>query len=230
MNQNFRKMGLFLAVVLLFAALALPAAASTPVEVNLTVHQRFESNVPANMASTFTYLLTPLEATNPMPSSMNAAGSTAAGYTFTITGTTEVQIGPMWFDTLGTYSYVLRVVASDADGYTYDERVYRIDVHVMNDTPGNLSASNLTAIVTVYEGLDGAAVKVDEMLFEHRYERELPTEAPTQAPTAPATVPPAQPAGPPAPPSTFDGGMTMLALITLASGSAMAVALKKKKS
>jgi len=164
-----------LALVCLLGALLI-ASAGGSTEVTLTVGQSFESNVPDAPSDTFTYRLVSLEANNPMP-----AGSDAEGYTFTIAGTGEVQIGPIQFTETGIFSYELSVIPSDARGYTYDTRVFRIRVQVMNDTPDNLSVSNLTSLVTIHEVRDGVVVvKVDDILFEHSYDRYMMNVAGTK--------------------------------------------------
>ena len=170
-----RQARIFLAVslvlVCLLGVLSMPAvSASGTTAVTLTVQQNLITNVPGAPNRAFTYRLVPLESTNPMPT-----GSRTDGYIFSANGTEGVQIGPITFTALGVYSYELSVVpdTESESRYIYDTRVYRIDIHVMNDTPDNLSASNLTAMVLVFEGREAVSGnKVGEILFEHRYEAD----------------------------------------------------------
>lgn len=219
-----RRAKIFLAVslvlVCLFAALPISAASAVgATEVTLTVRQNFITDVSGGASRTFTYQLTPLETTNPMP-----AGSNAEGFTFTATGTGEVQVGPITFTSVGIYSYELSVISSTARGYTYDTRVYRIDVYILNDTPNNLSASNLTAVVIVYEGRDAIEDnKVNEILFEHRYQGDV--EIPPQ--TSPPVDTPQPPPGGGGTPITgdFSNIWLWISLVTVSGGMLLGLLL-----
>ena len=74
----------------------------------------------------FTYKLRPLAEGNPMP-----AGATAGAYTFTVSGTRQAEIELVGFAGKGIYRYELsQVVDTEKPGYTYDRRVYTIEVHM----------------------------------------------------------------------------------------------------
>ncbi|MCL2547224.1 MAG: Cna B-type domain-containing protein [Oscillospiraceae bacterium] len=169
-----KQAGMFLAIglalICLLGVLSMPAASAAGTEeVTLTVRQSLVANVGEVPNQTFTYRLVPLSASNPMP-----VGSGADGFIFTATGTGETQVGPIQFTSVGIFSYQLRVIQSSTPRYTYDTRIYYIDVYILNDTPDNLSISNLTSIVIVRNEDDD---KVDEILFEHRYDAEMITIA-----------------------------------------------------
>ena len=102
---------------------------------------------------TFTYILKPLEPGNPMP-----AGSTAQGYTFTITGTGSVEIELPNYNRQGLYLYELsQVIATKNPGYTYDRRVYTIEVHVD-------AALDVKVVVFNENG-----TKAEEITFQNTY-------------------------------------------------------------
>ena len=83
-------------------------------------------NQVATNDGTFTYRLKPLEAGNPMP-----AGSTAEGYTFSITGTGSAEIELPSYPQQGVYRYSLaQIIGTERPGYTCDKRVYTIEAHV----------------------------------------------------------------------------------------------------
>jgi len=85
------------------------------------------------------------------------AGSNAQGYTFSVTDTSDAQIGPIEFSAVGVYTYELRCVTAAPPGYTVDQRVYTITVYVTNGA---------SPISVVYDGGGG---KVSEISFAHTY-------------------------------------------------------------
>ena len=111
-----------LVTALIISAPTSAYAAANPLK--LTVRQAFAGPVTDN---TFTYQFKALDAGNPMP-----AGSTAdGGYSFTIAGSGSAQIGPLSFARPGTYRYqVSQLIGTEKPGYTYDKRVYTVEVYV----------------------------------------------------------------------------------------------------
>jgi len=128
-----RRIGRLLAAGLVLACvtgfLQTPAAyAAATNQVTLPVSQVFTADgLSAPPSETFTYRLTPETASVPMP-----AGSGAAGYTFIITGTADAQIGPIYYDDAGIYTYTLVCVSTAAANYTIDRQVYTITVYILN--------------------------------------------------------------------------------------------------
>jgi len=142
-----------LAFICLIINLFIPSVyANGDGQVILTVNQTFNideaSSPPEN---TFSYLLTPNNIANPMPK-----GNSSEGYSFSIEGTSAVQIG-ISFSTAGTYTYELRCVNTAAAGYSYDIQVYNIEIHIKND---------LTSSV-IFKKSDG--FKASEIHFAHHY-------------------------------------------------------------
>jgi len=75
---------------------------------------------------TFVYKLLPLEPDNPMPE-----GSTTEGYLFTIKGNTCEVIRVLNFVRPGIYYYELfQEIETEKPGYTYDKRIYTLEVYV----------------------------------------------------------------------------------------------------
>jgi pilin isopeptide linkage protein len=122
-----------------------------------TVYQTFTTSS-ASAYSTFTYRLRPLETGNPMP-----AGSNSDGYTFTLTGNSSIEIGPLNCSQRGVYRYELfQVIGTRNPGYIYDSQIYTIEVHV------DMSL-NVKIIV-----LNKNGAKEEYIKFENRYNL-LPT-------------------------------------------------------
>ena len=105
-HTGYRKAawGIILITALLLALTPLALyAAENPLMI--TVNQVF-SFPPASEigTATFTYRLSP---SNPLLSVPMPAGSTAAGYSFSITGTDSKEIGPITYNQQGYYEYIL---------------------------------------------------------------------------------------------------------------------------
>ena len=156
MNRKIIRDGKVLTVVLLLFCLMsglfiTTVLAAGTCQTTLTMRQIFtgSSKVPSE---TFTYELTPALVSNPMP-----AGSSAKCYTFTITGTSDMDIGPIIFTQMGTYKYEINHITSPQSDYTYDQKVYTIEIWVDN---------SLNAAVLAYNK-DG--VKVSDITYEHMH-------------------------------------------------------------
>ena len=132
--------------ILLTAALIPMTAYAAENPLTLSVNQT------APEGAAFNYRLMPLSPGNPMPQ-----GSITGGYYFTITGNSSAQIGPMSFTRHNLYRYELaQVIETENPDYTYDRRVYIIEVHVDD-------ALN-TALILV----NANGTKADNILFENR--------------------------------------------------------------
>jgi len=119
---------LCIAVLVAMLCMALPPvrayAADNPLV--LTVSQVFDNTSTTVTNDEFTYRLVPDAPGNPMP-----AGSTADGYTFTITGTASKLLPPIQYNNAGLYYYTIaQVVTTEEGGYTYDRHVYDLVVQV----------------------------------------------------------------------------------------------------
>ena len=172
------------AIVMILMACMPPAANAAAGPLRITVNQVFTAS---GGAGVFTYRLKPLGTGNPMP-----AGSTAEGYTFTIAGTSSVTIEPGTFVLQGVYRYELfQVIGASKPGYTYDKRVYTIEVHV-DEEPD--------VIVIVY---NEDRTKAETITFQNSYSGGGTTTPPTNPPpTTPPTNPP--PTTPPTNPPPTD--------------------------
>ena len=142
----------------------------------LTVEQVFTTTSPA-ADDTFRYRLVALNSGNPMP-----AGSTAAGYEFTISGSRSVDTGLITFVNAGLYRYTLgQVVPVVRSGYSYDDEVYTIEVRVSNDGSGGLHAN-----VVIYEQ---GGFKADHIDFENSYQADDNGPTPTPGGNNPTPTP-----------------------------------------
>lgn len=128
-------------------------AASGSNSVTLPVVQTFSKPDSSSADGTFTYKLTAKEARNPMPS-----GSMGGVYTFTVSGTGSIEIGPISFTQPGTYHYeAMQSVTAPRTGYTYDMQIYTVTVYAGTDVE--------TSVVIKKE--DGS--KADSIRFENQY-------------------------------------------------------------
>ena len=151
-KTKFKKAICVIAVsmIILTAASITVYAADNPIR--LTVRQIYSASS-YSPYNTFTYRFIPLSTENPMPE-----GSAAAGYTFTITGAESVAVGPVDFNHKGIYRYeVYQAVNAPSSGYTYDRRVYTIEIYVDE-------LLNVNVIV-----LNENGAKEDEIVFENSY-------------------------------------------------------------
>jgi len=174
-------------LLLTSALFATTAFAADSGEVILTIQQVFTATgSPAPPSEAFTYRLTPEQVANPMPS-----GSGTDGYTVTVTGTVDADIGPLTFTQVGLFIYQLSCTTNEAAGYTIDRQVYTIEVHVMSD---------LTIIIVYKSNGEKAA----SLSFEHAYAGATETDKPTATPTV--SQPPGDPTKPTHPPKPSDPG------------------------
>jgi hypothetical protein len=105
------------------------------------------------------------------------AGSAADGYAFVVAGNAEAQIGPIAYGAQGLYKYeIFQVVANPKAGYTYDRRIYGIEVYV--------DAALDVAVIAYNNGTGG---KVAEIAFENSYTHVVIVE-PGQTTTEKATT------------------------------------------
>jgi pilin isopeptide linkage protein len=165
-----------------------PAAASAPANPRgLTVWQVFTTT--SDLADgTFSYRLRPLDPESPMPS-----GSTADGYTLTITGDAGVKINLPDYSRQGVYRYELsQVIITEKPGYTYDRRVYTIDVHIDD-------ALEISAIIIFNR--DGTKVQDIEYINSYRHSPNpwIPPSTEPPTPAKPVTPPPTPSDTPPSP-------------------------------
>jgi len=186
MDKALRAFAIMLAFVCLVGVWYTPAQAAQTGQATLTINQSFTNDgrsVPPS--ETFVYRLTPVTAGAPLP----AGSNTAQGYVFTITGTDEVQVGPIYFSTPGHFVYELRCISESRRGYTIDRQVYTIEMHV---------AENLTVITVIYLHHQR---KVSEITFAHSFATSL---APPTIPRPPFIIVPIPPVRPGRPPATPD--------------------------
>jgi hypothetical protein len=173
------------AVLVMTASSPASAWAAGPTHtVSLTVTQTFTTDSPA-VDDTFTYRLTALDPSHPMPAdaeTLAAEGSVVVSTVFTMSGQGSVTIGPIAYDSAGVYHYDLaQVVEAPRAGYTYDQRVYRVQAHIP-DNPHE------PATVIVRDG-HAAGDKVEDIHFDNRFDQLSTPE------TATPPYPPRAPTG-----------------------------------
>lgn len=98
-------------------------------------------------------------------------------YVFAMRGSESISMSEIAFTQTGTYRYELKQrVENKLKGYTYDERVYTVEIYVTNAESGGL-----TATTVVYAGDKG---KADQISFENSYRKD---PAPTTSVDTPKT-------------------------------------------
>jgi len=158
---------LLLLIIIALTPLAVYAAINNPLVIE--VEQSFTSS--ATVDGSFKYILVPNVAGNPMP-----AGSGAAGFTFQIDGTGKKLLDPINYSEQGVYVYrIYQLVETAEEYYTYDRRVFEIEVHVSEA----LNVSNI-----VYEIVDNTRSenKAPKIEFANRYYKAGPGDQPKDDP------------------------------------------------
>jgi pilin isopeptide linkage protein len=123
-------------VMILFITAPMTAyAADNPLKISvnqvLTASQATVDNI-------FSYKLKPLTPGCPMP-----PGSSADGYDFAIAGTNSIQIGPINYTQQGLYKYeIFQLIGAEKPGYSYDKRVYTVEVHVNSSLVADIIVNN----------------------------------------------------------------------------------------
>ena len=152
------KIGIVLLMVVSVMPMMVHGAGSLP---KVTVFQENSSAVPVDMS--FTYLLKPREAGNPMP-----AGSTEEGFAFSMKGKGSTPL--LFSENLreGLFIYDLtQAVNEKRERVIYDQRSYRLELYIDENEEASF-------IVYSEEGL-----KVDEMKFRNDFKVNPPPERPT---------------------------------------------------
>lgn len=177
-----KRFGVF---VLLFACFLMMGRSSAygaqapKTSVYLPVDQTFtaENTQDKEPEEEVSYSLKALGTDTPMPE-----GAGENGYIFTLSGSQDVQVGPIEYTHGGVYEYTLSPEISEKEYYTYDTSVYHVKVYVKNTQVGDLTA------LVVME--NGHGEKVDSASFEHNFtgpEPVIETEPETQPQTQPQT-------------------------------------------
>ncbi len=98
-----------------------------------------------NLTNDFTFVLTPGNNNNPMPSSATVKNNGS-----------KIEFGDITFDKAGVYTYTLTEQPFNDDRYDFDESVYEITVTVTDNSQGKLSArvdmkrNNITSTAIVF--------------------------------------------------------------------------------
>jgi pilin isopeptide linkage protein len=143
-----------LVVLVLALLMSTPAGAyATPGSLTIELDQVF-TTTSVGADATFTYRLVPSDPSSPMPDP-----SDASGHTFSVSGTTTKQVGPITYTMPGRYRYeISQVVGTPRPGYTYDRRTFTLEVFAKAN-------GEVTLIVK-----DENDAKVDDIRFENGYE------------------------------------------------------------
>jgi len=162
LSQARKSITACLALLLLISFLSIPIAyAAGESQVTLTITQIISSRYASEpREQAFIYRLTPEDVGNPMPT-----GSGTDNYVFVITGNGTKQVGPITFNSAGTYIYTLNCVTDTAD-YAKDRQVYTIYIRV---------APSMIAYVTVYKDSE-LTEKATSIEFEHVFQGFLPSD------------------------------------------------------
>ncbi|MCL2745903.1 MAG: hypothetical protein FWE48_02250 [Coriobacteriia bacterium] len=151
---------LSVAMLVAFVGLSPLKAHAATASLSIPVEQIFSLGPEATSPGSFSYELRRITTGAPLP-----AGAIGDVYTFTLTGSQTVSIGPLVFDRTGTYTYEVRSVAASAAGYTLDDRVYTIIIAVRSVAGGGLVAQ----IQAIYLGTAAIGNKVEYIVFEKEF-------------------------------------------------------------
>ena len=163
----------FVLACLISVTMAQTARSAAPKAVALTVAQKFTvtGSTKPLPSDIFTYELKPWPASgqesNPMPDgSVDSAGGKV--YRFPIVGTSSGK-ADITFARPGRYVYQINHVTAAQPKYTYDQRVYKLEIMVDREL-------NATVIITA-DGKD--SVKLSGIRYEHAYDSNqgvIPTD------------------------------------------------------
>lgn len=133
-------------------------ALSNEVSINLPLRQvvTTKSTVDVEKMS-FDYTLESTSGQLPLPD-----GSVGTSFVFSMTGNSEMDLGTITYQSVGTYNYSLyQINMNDTDKYTYDKKVYTVTVYVKRDTQGNMIAEII--------GDNGSGEKPEVFEFTNQY-------------------------------------------------------------
>ena len=212
------NIGIILLMVVSAVPMVVHGAVSLP---KVTVFQENSSAVPEDIS--FTYLLKPREAGNPMP-----AGSTEEGFAFAMKGSGSTPL--LFSENLreGLFIYDLtQVVNEKRESVIYDQRSYRLELYIDENEEASL-------IVFSQEGL-----KVDEIKFRNDLkvvpppEDDEPKPPPPERPTPPGKPsPPGRPSlpGKPITGDNMNFWLESLGVVAAMSTLGIVAVVKKKKA
>jgi len=136
-KTNSRLLAACVALICLVSLLA-PSALAGQGAVTLTVKQVFAAGM---QGGAFSYSLAPAAASNPMP-----AGSGQDGYILAITGTNDIDIGPVTFTQAGIYIYELKPISACACAL----ETYLLEIYVENDLKTSVVARKPDGSKAIY--------------------------------------------------------------------------------
>ena len=150
-NGSVKALLSFIALMIIIIVMARASVYATANPIQITVEQAFTTNS-VYAEDVFTYILRTFDKEAPMP-----PGSTAGGYTFTIAGNSVFNINSLSFGKEGVYHYeILQSYNVVKPGFTYDRRVYAIEVQVRK---------NLNTLIIVRHN----DKKTDRIIFENSF-------------------------------------------------------------
>ena len=156
-NKNMLRMAAILVIALVMTLVAAALAPIVAYAADNPLYFSVEQTIrPASSDEEFAYRLTPLGDGSPMP-----FGSLSDGYYFTIAGEGSANIGPISYSRPGVYRYeIFQIIEEEKPGYTYDRRVYIIEVYVD-------ATLDVTLVIINVDG-----TKTDVIVFENEYNVE----------------------------------------------------------
>ncbi|MDO5408652.1 MAG: FctA domain-containing protein [Eubacteriales bacterium] len=151
-----KAISIFMAAALsipVFSVASMGAEAPTvqmPVKLELTGYK-------PSKAEELEVILTPENGDCPMPE-----GSVDGKYHLKVAEAGDYKLGAIAFPKLGIYRYTIHLTAGTNAKGTYDGRIYKMTVFVVNDTDGKMKT-------TVVLHLDGVETKPGEVKFTNNY-------------------------------------------------------------
>lgn len=159
MIQKLKKLSYKLLPLLVISLLvSVPVQANEDYSCTIAIPVATEvtgKNVPEG--TEFSIVLESVEDGNPIPEQTQVV----------ICDTDEASFGPITYTKPGDYQYTIYQEKGNVKHFVYDPSVFTVTVRVTNDGNGGLSA-------TIWAIKDGEENKVDEVVFENKYEEPEP--------------------------------------------------------
>lgn len=208
-------LGLILVLLLTSTAgFSIANAEEVQVSAEIPVSQTFKvyNTDSSNINGKFEYVFASKEQGTPMPE-----GSGADGYSFFLEGDQSTVIPAITYVHAGVYKYTLQqVIATEKSGYSYDRRIFDIEVHVRNQ------GDTLSVDIVAY---DGDSAKVQSISFANSY--TAATEPPATKPTAEPTVKPTSGGNKPA--QTGQHSSVPVLTVTIAAAFLVLIFVRRSK-
>jgi len=158
----------------LFPATALGTNNTRGTTLSIPVEQIFSVVKGGEKEASFSYELTRLEASSPLPI-VGTGTVTGDSFSFTLIGSEVKDIGPLVFTHGGLYAYEIRSTSTQELGFTLDDTIYTVIIAVANIADAELSAE-IRAVYTRPSGSSAESkvpLESGRITFNKKYEAAM---------------------------------------------------------